>query len=349
MEMNEKITGFLSTLPKDSLLDNMTQIISKKTCISICQFCISEKIPFTFFFIDFDTFKKVNDTLGHPTGDKALIDSARMLKECIQDEGIVCRFGGDEFAILMPDMEKRNDVWQTARKYSEYFRHHPLSYLKNVFLDGRITLTSGIVRFPLDANDFPSLLSLADKALYRGKSKGKNCFIIYDKILHESIDKDLKKNKLNVAGLIHFIFETFDDGSKDLDESLLYTSELISNYYENAIVEFAQKDDVHILFSDLSQKDVRLSEIPFQAFHFEQGSWFIRFSLDNMLEGEGDTLLAKSLEKTGCRSLLAFKVVGKDKKPGVYIILARRDKIWDDDEFHMYEINAMLFSSLNKR
>ena len=134
-----------------------------------------------------------------------------------------------------------------------------------------------------------------------------------------------------------------------MDESLLYTSELISNYYENAIVEFAQKDDVHILFSDLSQKDVRLSEIPFQAFHFEQGSWFIRFSLDNMLEGEGDTLLAKSLEKTGCRSLLAFKVVGKDKKPGVYIILARRDKIWDDDEFHMYEINAMLFSSLNKR
>lgn len=346
--MNEKITQYISTLPKDSLLDNMTQIISKKTCVSVCNFCVSEKIPFSFFFIDFDTFKKVNDTLGHPIGDKALIDSARMLKEAIGDKGIVCRFGGDEFAIIIPEMEKRNDVWQVARNYSEYFRHHPLEYLKDVFLDGRVTLTSGIVRFPQDAGDFVSLLSLADKALYRGKSKGKNCFIIYDRILHESIDKDGKKNKLNVAGLIHFIFETFNV-NKDTDSALSYASELIANYYEDAIVEYCQEEKIHHLFLDQSQKDVRQADIPYEDLCLDNESWFLRFSLDNMTSEEASLPLAKSMEKTGCRSLLGFKVTGKDQKPGYYVVLARRDKIWGDDEFHMYEIVAMLFSSLNRR
>jgi len=121
--------------------------------------------PFAILMLDLDNLKWVNDTFGHPAGDTALVHLATVMRMNIRDVDIPCRFGGDEFLILMPEADK-NSIQMVGRRISE-------SVNKTRFKLGRslasLQVSFGTAACPEDATDAQILLQEADSSLYRAK------------------------------------------------------------------------------------------------------------------------------------------------------------------------------------
>jgi len=126
-------------------------------------------------FLDLDRFKNINDTLGHNTGDQLLLQISKRLKSSVRDGDTIARFGGDEFALLLDDIQSDNDVSSLARKL--------LDTLEDPFRIGQhefyVTASIGISLFPADGEDAETLLRNADVAMYRAKDLGKNNYQFY--------------------------------------------------------------------------------------------------------------------------------------------------------------------------
>jgi diguanylate cyclase (GGDEF)-like protein/PAS domain S-box-containing protein len=127
--------------------------------------------PMALVMVDLDHFKRVNDTYGHPTGDAVLKAMASILLHGAREGDIICRYGGEEFLVALPNMtvEKalaRAKSWQsTLGKTSIQYGAFSV----------QITLSAGISAFPDNGADVDTLLHLADEALYRAKANGRNC------------------------------------------------------------------------------------------------------------------------------------------------------------------------------
>ncbi len=343
--MQQKILDFISSYPVDVRYDNMTKAFSKKVFYTFGDYLIQEKIPFALFFIDFDTFKKVNDNLGHSVGDQALIDCVRMLKTNILDFGFLFRIGGDEFAIVTPNVQDRQRVWDIAHTYSEYVRNSHFSYLKPVFPEGNITLTSGIVRYPFDGVDMQSLLSWADKALYRGKQKGKNCFIIYDKQMHANITVSNKQNNIRPSDMILCVFKAFQK-EKDSILALGNLSQSFGKIYANSLIVYQDDTRSQILYRDEAERDV--SFIPLTEEEINLPTEGIKMVYKkNIMNDISQSSLLRKMELMHIRTFLAYKIVSPEKKDSYFIIMARRDKVWSEEERGYYLTACLLFSTLN--
>lgn len=155
--------------------DALTKVLNREIVFAYMQHLIENNIPFASLIIDIDNFKYVNDTYGHMVGDKVIHESAQNMVRCIGEFAAVGRFGGDEFFVVVPNISDYNDVWALCRKIN--MNNEALKY--DELCGTNITFTIGLTRFPIDGVCKETLLLKADKALYRGKQKGRNCFIIY--------------------------------------------------------------------------------------------------------------------------------------------------------------------------
>lgn len=134
------------------------------------QFTISAIQDGNFFsciMVDIDHFKKVNDTFGHLAGDDVLKNLARCLQDCSRDDDMLCRYGGEEFALLLPGCKL-----ETALAIAERIR---VSVIETVFLpDGTgVTVSAGCSEYVVGEEDI-SLIQRADEALYTAKRTGRN-------------------------------------------------------------------------------------------------------------------------------------------------------------------------------
>jgi diguanylate cyclase (GGDEF)-like protein/PAS domain S-box-containing protein len=121
-------------------------------------------------FLDLDRFKLVNDSLGHDTGDYVLKDVARRLGACVREVDTVSREGGDEFVIILPDLERPESASIVAEKIVR-------ELAKPMEIGGQeihITTSIGISHYPNDATDVNHLLKHADSAMYQAKDAGRN-------------------------------------------------------------------------------------------------------------------------------------------------------------------------------
>ncbi len=133
---------------------------------------------FAMAFFDLDYFKRINDTLGHVTGDKLLKEIAGRLAGLLRRGDTVSRMGGDEFLILLPDVRTMRDMKTIAQKILEVLS-------KPVYLDGHILTTTaslGAAFFPSDGKDGETLLRSADIAMYEAKKSGRNTWCVYQKV-----------------------------------------------------------------------------------------------------------------------------------------------------------------------
>ncbi len=127
-------------------------------------------------FIDFDRFKKINDTLGHTVGDALLEAVALRLKSCLRQEDTVARLGGDEFVLLLPEINSRDAAGVLAEKLLETIRPAFLIEGHEV----KITLSIGISLYPDNGDTAKNLIKRADEALYLAKNKGRDCYQFYN-------------------------------------------------------------------------------------------------------------------------------------------------------------------------
>jgi diguanylate cyclase (GGDEF)-like protein/PAS domain S-box-containing protein len=128
-------------------------------------------------FIDLDGFKEVNDTLGHDIGDLLLQEVARRLLESVRDSDTVSRLSGDEFVVILQEVNTQATVEQVVGKLLEGLNQ---PYLLNG-CESRISGSIGIAISPGDGTDAEELLKRADEAMYQAKRQGKNTFHMYGK------------------------------------------------------------------------------------------------------------------------------------------------------------------------
>jgi diguanylate cyclase (GGDEF)-like protein/PAS domain S-box-containing protein len=137
--------------------------------------------------LDLDRFKTVNDTMGHPAGDKLLRETALRLSACVRAYDTVARLGGDEFAVLLPEIRSGDDLGRVATKMLDALNQPFLLDGKEVF----VSCSIGIALYPSDSTESDDLLKFADSAMYSAKRSGRNKFCFYSSELTESANERL--------------------------------------------------------------------------------------------------------------------------------------------------------------
>lgn len=202
---------FFKTQNMDFAFDSLTGVLNRDYICAYVQYLIDKGIPFSVCLSDVDNFKYVNDTYGHMVGDKVLAKFAKVICESVGEQGIVGRYGGDEFMIVVEDVIDYDGIWNILHNMNFSM---PKANFEEVG-DLNLTMTTGTSRYPIDGTDYEELFSTADKALYRGKTKGRNCFIIYLAEKHANIrlksSNDQQLNALDVhAQLFDFLSKKED-------------------------------------------------------------------------------------------------------------------------------------------
>ncbi|MCD4656609.1 MAG: sensor domain-containing diguanylate cyclase [Planctomycetes bacterium] len=130
----------------------------------------------TLIMVDIDNFKLFNDNYGHPLGDKILYEVAQTLKNTVRKLDIVCRYGGEEFGIIIP-----NSGFEGAEIVAERIRNEieELKIESADFGKVNVTISVGVAVYPDDACEIRTLIANADTALYSAKSMGKNNYVFY--------------------------------------------------------------------------------------------------------------------------------------------------------------------------
>jgi diguanylate cyclase (GGDEF)-like protein len=130
-------------------------------------------------FVDLDYFKEYNDQNGHIMGDMILKKTAAYLDCETRVHDIVCRYGGDEFVIILPDTTAEETEFIANRLVSDY---RLLALPGRFNADTRLTLSIGVSAYPGDSREISELINQADTALYRAKALGKDCVSVYKQI-----------------------------------------------------------------------------------------------------------------------------------------------------------------------
>ncbi|MEF2551562.1 diguanylate cyclase [Aurantimonas sp. A2-1-M11] len=152
--------------------------------------------------VDFDYFKQINDTYGHEIGDEALKAVGKIMRSCVRHGDYVCRHGGEEFAVILP----QTGIPQ-ARRAAERIRH-AIETAPLTARDRRLSLTVsiGVAATPQHADDADTLYRCADAALYEAKSEGRDRVVVYGRrqsglsVLALELASPIKAESLAIAG-----------------------------------------------------------------------------------------------------------------------------------------------------
>ena len=125
--------------------------------------------------IDLDFFKKINDIFGHEAGDVVLKDVSALLKDCIRESDVACRYGGEEFVLVLSDASPDG-----ARKKAESIQNAVMGLTLTIRQKslGRVSTSIGVAIYPDHGADMDLLLRAADEALYEAKENGRNCVVM---------------------------------------------------------------------------------------------------------------------------------------------------------------------------
>lgn len=323
----------------ENVLDSLTGLVTRRYIIEFAQSLIKEKIPFTFAILDLDHFKFINDTYGHKVGDGVLHGTAQGLIKYLDGYGVAGRFGGDEFLFINFRDLTYDDVKKCIHGMYVNENHGKLVLRKMIKLGDcspTITGTIGSATYPKDAQDYDGLFALIDKTLYRGKMKGRNCYIIYVEELHKNIQiqsmgshdmlttiRDVTGHFDSVLGFkekLQMVYETLQEDMRIHD--LFYIDRDMQVYSVKEKQILACVSDIDTLMTDdlyTTNEYEKLAEVC-PGFH--------AFLKERLLE-----------------TLLIVKMQIEGKQMG-YLMCAeyRRRRIWQEDECVIMFYAARMFS-----
>lgn len=222
------------------VIDELTQVYNRKFMESQLQKYINQfnynKEPLSIAILDLDYFKKVNDTYGHLVGDEVLKGFAALVKNFKREEDVICRYGGEEFVILMPQTSDK-EAYTLIERLRKSMEHN--FFLANG-VSFNVTFSSGLVEAtPFNLHP-KKMLEEADQALYAAKQNGRNQTIIYDSVA--DIVKKKVKVRIIVIDDVYIIrnlflkhFENFELSEEYMIEVMAFSdgiSFLHSNWYD---------------------------------------------------------------------------------------------------------------------
>jgi diguanylate cyclase (GGDEF)-like protein len=134
-------------------------------------------------FVDIDNFKNINDSFGHETGDMVLKTAAERMRACLRGYDLLARFGGDEFVLLLSNVDEVAEIECVAGKINQTLTPRMIVAERELFISASI----GISLFPDDAESPGDLLRTADAAMYSAKEAGRNCHRFYTASMNASL------------------------------------------------------------------------------------------------------------------------------------------------------------------
>lgn len=147
-------------------------------------------------FIDLDYFKRVNDTLGHASGDELIKQAGDRIKATFRSSDSVCRVSGDEFVVMIQNVKSEKQVLDMARRVLDQFNEPFIINTRRVV----ITCSIGIAKHKRNGEDAEALMKRADFAMYRAKTDGKNRYVLYSSGLENDVIEEIEKiNALHEA------------------------------------------------------------------------------------------------------------------------------------------------------
>lgn len=157
-------------------------------------------------FLDLDFFKLVNDTLGHDIGDQLLKGIAKRLSSVLRESDTIARIGGDEFTVLLPEMDHIDDAAKVAKKIINSLKE-PWIFKEQEFF---ITTSIGIAIYPFDGEESNTLLKHADIAMYQAKGEGRNRYRFFAPEMNErnlkrlDLENSLRRGLEREEFVIHY-------------------------------------------------------------------------------------------------------------------------------------------------
>ena len=170
------------------------------------------------FFIDLDNFKSVNDSYGHPVGDRLLIEVAGRLKKSVRHDDLLARLGGDEFVIFFPNVQKVENLIDIAEKL---IYEMAVKYVIDD-IEMSISCSAGIALYPGDGDSPETLLDNADVALRNAKEAGRNRYLFYNSAMSELIQARKAAENIHIKQEVQIqeIHTRLSDYSEKLKEKL---------------------------------------------------------------------------------------------------------------------------------
>lgn len=166
----------LEQVREESLIDALTGISNRKAFDAALEHTINSarerNASFTVLLADIDRFKNFNDTYGHLVGDKVLRFVGATIKRCVKGKDMAARFGGEEFAIILPQTDQ-NGAYTVAEQIRKEVSSGKLKDKANGGAYGRITISIGVAQF-FSSDLSNDLIRRADRALYLAKERGRN-------------------------------------------------------------------------------------------------------------------------------------------------------------------------------
>lgn len=179
------------------LIDRLNQIIMRSK---------RYRSKFAVMFVDIDNFKKINESLGHEAGDLMLKETSLRLKDAVRDSDIVARFGGDEFAIVIHDLEKLENTATVAQRIIKSMGEAFDIKQQEVYVSASI----GIATFPDDGDTAEILLKNTETAMFYAKSLDKNNYQFFNKAMNQyalerlMIENDIRRAIENDEFVLHY-------------------------------------------------------------------------------------------------------------------------------------------------
>jgi len=193
-------------------IDGLTEIYNHRYFHEIfkikCDECIEKNVPISLIMLDIDYFKIYNDMYGHQQGDQVLREISAILKGNVRKNDIVCRYGGEEFCVILPgiNQEETNKIANNLREMIYSYQFEGMMHMPN----SHITVSLGISELYGANDNIKNIVSRADDALYRAKFFRKNRVEIYSSIFDDfsKVDKEnstIDENIKSVKSLISII------------------------------------------------------------------------------------------------------------------------------------------------
>ena len=322
----------------NNFLDPLTKTIMRGHIMNYIELLIKDKTPFSMIILDIDNFKQINDNYGHHIGDLVLEETAKNIIDIVGDNGLVGRYGGDEFIIV--DF-KHND-YDSMHEYLTQFYDGATQgpFRKIVIVDQLhllITGTIGTANYPNNATDYDDLFNKADKALYRGKMKGRNCFIIYVHEKHKDIDisKLMKEPIQKSINTLYAIFDTKNDFDYVKTESFNYIKKILKINFvfyfdKNCVLE--NHEDVVVTDFDNYLDDLNVGVFNSVGELYDNSRQIRNFISKEMLS-----------------TMLICKIVIRGEFFG-YIVFADNsiERIWQNDDIALIITLARLLGGMSK-
>jgi diguanylate cyclase (GGDEF)-like protein len=170
---NERQEQLVAALQEQARVDALTGLVNRRVFDEALAETVTGWTPAgtALVLIDVDSFKTINDSYGHPVGDRALVHLARILREQVRaDDAVLSRLGGDELAVLLPGCDAAVAA-RRAEQLHDVVRSSPLSLPDGTLLTVSISL--GVAHLPQGSGDLTALYSAADRALYEAKRGGR--------------------------------------------------------------------------------------------------------------------------------------------------------------------------------